>query len=80
MDATLRKIEKNIDKSYLSQLESLAKAQNFSTDIQKSVFYTLMNSEDYLDAFRNLNKLGLKKKQEREIVKVMLTLNYHNFV
>ena len=76
----INEIEKNIDKSYLSQLESLAKAQNFSTDIQKSVFYTLMNSGDYLDAFRNLNKLGLKKKQEREIVKVMLTLNYHNFV
>jgi nucleolar MIF4G domain-containing protein 1 len=66
----ISEIEKKIDKSYLAELEAAAKAQHFATDIQKCVFYTLMNSDDYLDAFNNLQKLGLKKKQEREIIKV----------
>ena len=68
----LVKLKNKIDKSYLSQLELAAKTQHYATDIQKSVFYTLMNSEDYLDAFQNIKKLGLKKKQERDIVKVII--------
>lgn len=68
----ISEIEKKIDKSYLTELEAAAKAQHFATDIQKCVFYTLMSSDDYLDAFQNLQKLGLKKKQEREIIKVSL--------
>jgi nucleolar MIF4G domain-containing protein 1 len=68
----IAEVEKKIDRSYLSQLETAAKSQHFATDIQKSVFYTLMSSDDYLDAFQNLQKLGLKKKQEREIIKVIL--------
>lgn len=71
-EATIKisEIEDKIDKSYLTQLEAAAKAQHFVTDIQKSVFYTLMNSDDYLDCVQQLQKLGLKKKQEREIIKV----------
>ncbi|CAI2382817.1 unnamed protein product [Moneuplotes crassus] len=68
----INEIEKKIDKSYLAQLEAAAKAQHYVTDIQKSVFYTLMSSEDYLDAFQNIQKLGLKKKQERDIIKVII--------
>ena len=68
----LVKLKNKIDKSYLSQLELAAKTQHYATDIQKSVFYTLMNSEDYLDAFQNIKKLGLKKRQERDIVKVII--------
>lgn len=66
----ISEIEQKIDKSYLSQLEAAAKAQHFATDIQKSVFYTLMSSDDYLDAYQSLQKLGLKKKQERVIIQV----------
>jgi nucleolar MIF4G domain-containing protein 1 len=68
----INEIESKFDKSYLSQLEKAAKMQRFATDIQKSVFYTIMGSDDYLDAYQSLQKLGLKKKQEREIVKVIV--------
>ena len=66
----ISEIEQKIDRNYLAELEAAAKAQHYSSDIQKSVFYTLMSSDDYLDAFQNIQKLGLKKKQEREIIKV----------
>jgi len=77
IDANIKinELEKKMDKSYLAELEEAAKAQHFSTDIQKSVFYTLMSCDDYLDAFQNLQKLGLKKKQEREIIKVSWQTN-----
>ena len=70
----INEIESKIDRSYLSQLEAAAKSQRFISDIQKSVFYTLMSSEDYVDAFQSLQRLGLKKKQEREIIKVKISL------
>jgi len=42
------------------------------TDVKKQIFQTLMQAEDYLQAYENLTRLGLKKTQEREIVKVIV--------
>lgn len=54
------------------KLLELAKAQNMNTDIRRSIFFALMGSEDYMDAFEKLLKLGLTDVQEREIVRVIL--------
>ncbi|KAM9022701.1 nucleolar MIF4G domain-containing protein 1 [Ara ararauna] len=55
-----------------SKIMDLARKQRMNTDIRRSIFYVLMTSEDYLDAFEKLLKLGLKDQQEREIVHVAL--------
>ncbi|KAJ3209991.1 suppressor of glycerol defect [Dinochytrium kinnereticum] len=53
-------------------LLKLAKASRMNTDIRKAVFVELMASEDYVDAFERLQRLNLKDKQEREIIRVLL--------
>ncbi|KAM6421982.1 nucleolar MIF4G domain-containing protein 1 [Rhynochetos jubatus] len=55
-----------------SKIMELARKQRMNTDIRRSIFCVLMTSEDYLDAFEKLLKLGLKDQQEREIVHVIL--------
>jgi len=55
-----------------NDLLRLAKSQKMNTDVRKSIFVTLMSSEDYADAYERLLKLGLKDKQEREIVRVLI--------
>ncbi|XP_009946603.1 PREDICTED: nucleolar MIF4G domain-containing protein 1, partial [Leptosomus discolor] len=55
-----------------SKIMELARKQRMNTDIRRSIFCVLMTSEDFLDAFEKLLKLGLKDQQEREIVHVML--------
>ncbi|RKP24988.1 MA3 domain-containing protein [Syncephalis pseudoplumigaleata] len=59
-------------KSASDQLLELARKQNMNTDIRRSIFVILMSSEDYVDAFDRLMKLGLKEVQEREIARVLL--------
>ncbi|CAG8717901.1 19283_t:CDS:2, partial [Gigaspora rosea] len=48
-------------------LLNLAKQQKMNTDVRRSIFVVLMSSEDYIDAFERLLKLGLKEVQAREI-------------
>ncbi|XP_009280119.1 PREDICTED: nucleolar MIF4G domain-containing protein 1 [Aptenodytes forsteri] len=55
-----------------SNIMELARKQRMNTDIRRSIFCVLMTSEDFLDAFEKLLKLGLKDQQEREIVHVIL--------
>ncbi|KAJ3285504.1 suppressor of glycerol defect [Blyttiomyces sp. JEL0837] len=55
-----------------TDLLKLAKLQKMNTDVRRSIFIVLMSSEDYIDAHERLMKLGLKDKQEREIVRVLL--------
>jgi nucleolar MIF4G domain-containing protein 1 len=50
----------------------LAKAQKMNTDVRRSIFVVLMSSQDYMDAYERLLKLGLKDKQEREIARVLI--------
>uniref|UniRef100_A0A672L6Z6 Nucleolar MIF4G domain-containing protein 1 n=1 Tax=Sinocyclocheilus grahami TaxID=75366 RepID=A0A672L6Z6_SINGR len=52
--------------------EQLARKQRMNTDIRRNIFCVLMSSEDYLDAFEKLLRLGLKDQQEREIVHVLM--------
>jgi nucleolar MIF4G domain-containing protein 1 len=55
-----------------NQLLKIAKSQKMNTDLRRSIFVVLMTSEDYIDAYERLLKLGLKDKQEREMVRVLL--------
>uniref|UniRef100_A0A8C9FKQ7 Nucleolar MIF4G domain-containing protein 1 n=1 Tax=Pavo cristatus TaxID=9049 RepID=A0A8C9FKQ7_PAVCR len=55
-----------------SKILELARKQRMNTDIRRSIFCVLMTSEDFMDAFEKLLKLGLKDQQEREIVHVIL--------
>jgi nucleolar MIF4G domain-containing protein 1 len=43
-----------------------------NTDVKKAVFQAIVSAEDYVQAFENVTRLGLKKQQEREIVKVLI--------
>jgi nucleolar MIF4G domain-containing protein 1 len=45
------------------ELEQIAREQRINTDLKKAIFYTIMNSEDYIDAFEKLNKLNLTAQQ-----------------
>ncbi|XP_058516634.1 nucleolar MIF4G domain-containing protein 1 [Ochotona princeps] len=55
-----------------SKMLELARKQRMNTDVRRSIFCTIMTSEDFLDAFEKLLKLGLKDQQEREIIHVLL--------
>uniref|UniRef100_H0WHX5 Nucleolar MIF4G domain-containing protein 1 n=2 Tax=Otolemur garnettii TaxID=30611 RepID=H0WHX5_OTOGA len=55
-----------------SKILELARKQRMNTDIRRNIFCTIMTSEDCLDAFEKLLKLGLKDQQEREIAHVIM--------
>ncbi|XP_013365124.1 PREDICTED: nucleolar MIF4G domain-containing protein 1 [Chinchilla lanigera] len=55
-----------------AKMLELARKQRMNTDIRRNIFCTVMTSEDFLDAFEKLLKLGLKDQQEREIVHVLV--------
>ncbi|XP_051756740.1 nucleolar MIF4G domain-containing protein 1 [Ctenopharyngodon idella] len=57
---------------FSAKILELARKQRMNTDIRRNIFCVLMSSEDYLDAFEKLLRLGLKNQQEREIVHVLM--------
>ncbi|XP_058803705.1 uncharacterized protein LOC131671360 [Phymastichus coffea] len=65
------KISEEIKPAYSQKILDLAKAQRMNTDVRKNIFCILMTAEDFLDAFEKLHHLGLKERQEREIVYVI---------
>lgn len=50
----------------------IAKEQRMNTDIRRAIFITIMSAEDYVDALTKLDKLQLKKAQEREIPRILI--------
>ncbi|XP_012641726.2 nucleolar MIF4G domain-containing protein 1 [Microcebus murinus] len=64
--------QKQLSGTVSSEILELARKQRMNTDIRRNVFCTIMTSEDFLDAFEKLLKLGLKDQQEREIVHVLM--------
>ncbi|XP_061878076.1 nucleolar MIF4G domain-containing protein 1 [Entelurus aequoreus] len=57
---------------YSTKVLELARKQRMNTEVRRNIFCVLMTSEDYLDAFEKLLRMGLKDKQEREIVHVLM--------
>lgn len=62
------------DDNSTHELLELAKAQKMNTDTRKLVFITIMQSDDYIDCYSRLLKLGLKDKQQRDIVRVLVQM------
>ncbi|ORX72749.1 hypothetical protein DL89DRAFT_264955 [Linderina pennispora] len=56
----------------MDRLLKMAKEQHMNTDVRRSIFVTLLSSDDYADAFERLLKLDLKKTQVREVIRVLL--------
>lgn len=50
----------------------LARSQRMNTDIRRAIFISIMSANDYVDAMTKLDKLTLKRSQEREIPKVLI--------
>ncbi|KAI3641129.1 hypothetical protein MIR68_000859 [Amoeboaphelidium protococcarum] len=55
-----------------SSVQKLQKKLNINTDLRRQIFSIFMECEDYIDAHEKLMKLGLKDRQEREIVRMIL--------
>ncbi|KAJ1943489.1 suppressor of glycerol defect [Linderina macrospora] len=64
--------EKSSSNAEMERLLKLAKEQHMNTDVRRSIFVTLLSSDDYADAFERLLKLDLKKTQVREVIRVLL--------
>ena len=66
--------EGSVDKKNeeLEKIEKLAKAQRMNTELRKSIFSTIISSDDYCDAFERLLAMKLTGKQEREIILVII--------
>ncbi|XP_023081163.2 nucleolar MIF4G domain-containing protein 1 [Piliocolobus tephrosceles] len=65
-------LQKQLAGTVSSKILELARKQRMNTDIRRNIFCTIMTSEDFLDAFEKLLKLGLKDQQEREIIHVLM--------
>ncbi|XP_038654310.1 nucleolar MIF4G domain-containing protein 1 isoform X2 [Scyliorhinus canicula] len=72
IEDTSTKKQQNIVGEVSGKIMELARKQRMNTDIRKNIFCVMMTSEDYLDAFEKLLRLGLKDQQEREIIHVLL--------
>uniref|UniRef100_G3X0M5 Nucleolar MIF4G domain-containing protein 1 n=1 Tax=Sarcophilus harrisii TaxID=9305 RepID=G3X0M5_SARHA len=72
IDSSNNSQSKQLKGTVSSKILELARKQRMNTDIRRNIFCTLMISEDFLDAFEKLLKLGLKDQQEREIVHVLI--------
>ncbi|XP_070784374.1 nucleolar MIF4G domain-containing protein 1 [Enoplosus armatus] len=57
---------------FSAKVLELAKKQRMNTEVRRNIFCVIMTSEDYMDAFEKLLRMGLKDKQEREIVHVLM--------
>ncbi|XP_029934806.1 nucleolar MIF4G domain-containing protein 1 [Myripristis murdjan] len=57
---------------FSAKVLDLARKQRMNTEVRRNIFCVIMTSEDYLDAFEKLLRMGLKDQQEREIVHVLM--------
>uniref|UniRef100_A0A1A7X724 Nucleolar MIF4G domain-containing protein 1 n=1 Tax=Iconisemion striatum TaxID=60296 RepID=A0A1A7X724_9TELE len=61
-----------VEGQFSHKVLELARKQRMNTEVRRNIFCVLMTSEDYIDAFEKLLRMGLKDKQEREIVHVLM--------
>lgn len=50
----------------------LARAQRMNTDIRRAIFISIMSANDFIDAVTKLDKLALKRAQERDIPRILI--------
>ncbi|ETV98404.1 hypothetical protein, variant [Aphanomyces invadans] len=63
---------KKNESSRTNSLLRLAEKQRMNTDVRRSIFCAIMGASDFIEAYDAVVKLGLKDKQEREIIRVIL--------
>ena len=69
----LKAVEKDVfEPKASSKLIEAAKKLRMNTDIRKKIFYAVMSSSDFIEAFQNVNQLKLTGKQQREICHVII--------
>ncbi|XP_076439611.1 nucleolar MIF4G domain-containing protein 1-like [Babylonia areolata] len=68
--ATTKGLGTSVVGAVSEKLVHLAKKLRINSDVRRSIFYILMSSEDYEDAFQKVLQLGLKGKQQQEMVVV----------
>ncbi|KAG7715926.1 hypothetical protein KL930_004289 [Ogataea haglerorum] len=71
VEESTKSVTDALDKSEPNWLE-LAKQQRMNTDIRRAIFISIMSASDYMDAYVKLEKLRLKKTQQREIPKILM--------
>ncbi|XP_059183385.1 nucleolar MIF4G domain-containing protein 1 [Centropristis striata] len=64
--------ESTAEGKFSAKVLELARKQRMNTEVRRNIFCVIMTSEDYMDAFEKLLRMGLKDKQEREIVHVLM--------
>uniref|UniRef100_V9KM10 Nucleolar MIF4G domain-containing protein 1 n=1 Tax=Callorhinchus milii TaxID=7868 RepID=V9KM10_CALMI len=64
--------QQNVVGEVSTKMMELARKQRMNTEIRRNIFCVVMTSEDYLDAFEKLLRLGLKDQQEREIIHILV--------
>ncbi|OBA21809.1 hypothetical protein METBIDRAFT_30832 [Metschnikowia bicuspidata var. bicuspidata NRRL YB-4993] len=69
--ANIEMVNDVLDSAEPNWLE-LAKTQRMNTDIRRAIFISIMSANDYIDAVTKLDKLALKKAQEREIPRIVV--------
>lgn len=55
-----------------NEIAKAAKKHSMNTDVKKAIFNAVISADDCLQAFESINSLGLKKVQEREVVRVLV--------
>ena len=55
-----------------NKIMELAKVHHMNTETKRGIFYSIMTSDDFIDAYEKISKLNLKGKQEREIINVII--------
>ncbi|XP_060051668.1 nucleolar MIF4G domain-containing protein 1 [Erinaceus europaeus] len=71
-DGPQRSAQKTPEGTVSAGILELARSQRMNTDVRRTIFCTIVTSEDFLDAFEKLLRLGLKEQQEREVVHVLV--------
>ncbi|KAI5966795.1 SGD1 [Candida pseudojiufengensis] len=79
-DTTIDQASTNVDNNAMNDIldtaepnwTQLAKAQRMNTDIRRAIFISIMSATDFMDARTKIDKLALKRAQERDIPKVLI--------
>ncbi|KAJ8024885.1 Nucleolar MIF4G domain-containing protein 1 [Holothuria leucospilota] len=61
-----------VDESTSEKIMELSRQQRMNTDLRRSIFGLVMTAEDYQDCVDKLLQLGVKTKQEKECVLVVI--------
>ncbi|CAK7897743.1 suppressor of glycerol defect protein 1 [[Candida] anglica] len=75
-DSQVNDVDQEVMNDILDNAEpnwmELARSQRMNTDIRRAIFISIMSANDYVDAMTKLDKLALKRSQEREIPRILI--------